>query len=141
MPRACASCTRLPSGSNPGGTPSGIGHAALGPLNTAVFSLSYSEFGGARAGMNCYWPMPFSNGARITIENECDGDVPAFYYYIDYDKLPVLPPNMGRFHAWWNRNNPCRPPRHAAEDPDVNLSDADNYLIADIRGRGHYVIR
>jgi len=117
----------------------GIGHARLAPLNTAVFSISSSDFYGPKAGMNCYWPMPFSEGAKIVVTNECDGEVPAFYYYIDYDALDKLPANMGRFHAWWNRNNPCSPPKHIGKDPDVNLSDKDNYLIADIRGRGHYV--
>ncbi|HNT33475.1 MAG TPA: DUF2961 domain-containing protein [bacterium] len=117
----------------------GIGHAQLAPLNTAVFSISSSDFFGPKAGMNCYWPMPFSDGARITVANECDGDVMAFYYYVDYDELDSPPQNMGRFHAWWNRNNPCTPPKQAPKDPDVNLSDKDNYLIADIKGRGHYV--
>lgn len=117
----------------------GIGHAQLAPLNTAVFSVSSSEFLGTKAGMNCYWPMPFSDGAKIVVTNECDGEVPAFYYYIDYDGLDKLPENMGRFHAWWNRNNPCARPKYIGKDPDVNLSDKDNYLIADIKGRGHYV--
>ena len=128
-----------PSVEAPVGDFFGIGHAQLAPLNTAVISVSASDFFGPKAGMNCYWPMPFSKGARITIENECDGEVPAFYYYIDYDELKTLPAGLGRFHAWWNRNNPCTRPKHIGKDPDINLSDKDNYLIADIRGRGHYV--
>jgi len=117
----------------------GVGHAAVNSFNTAVMNMSHISFCGERAALNCYWPMPFSNGAKITIHNECDYEIVAFYYYIDYDILPTPPDNMGRFHAWWNRNNPCRKPKHIGDDPDVNLSDKDNYLIADIRGRGHFV--
>jgi len=130
---------KYPSVEAPVGDFFGIGHADLAPLNTVVFSVSASDFMGPKAGLNCYWPMPFSNGAKITIENECDGDVPAFYYYIDYDELDSPPADMGRFHAWWHRNNPCAPPQHLGKEPDVNLTDKDNYLIADIRGRGHFV--
>jgi len=75
----------------------------------------------------------------MTIENECEGDVPAFYYYVDYDEMDALPSDMLRFHAWWNRNNPCKKPTHLGRDYDVNLTDKDNYLITDIRGAGHYV--
>ena len=35
-------------------------------------------------GFNCYFPMPFGKSARITVENQCDEDVPAFFYQIDY---------------------------------------------------------
>ena len=128
-----------PSVEAPVGDFFGIGHAQLAPLNTVVFSISSSDFYGPKAGMNCYWPMPFSDGAKITISNESKDEAPAFYYYIDYDELKALPQGLGRFHAWWNRNNPCQKPRHLGKEYDVNLSDKDNYLIADIKGRGHYV--
>jgi hypothetical protein len=36
--------------------------------------------------MNCYFPMPFSSRALITIENQSDEDIGAFYYYIDYEQ-------------------------------------------------------
>lgn len=45
----------------------GIGHAQLAPLNTVPFSVSYTDFVGPKAGMNCYWPMPFADGARSTL--------------------------------------------------------------------------
>ena len=35
-------------------------------------------------GMNCYFPMPFRTGARITLENQHECEVPAFFYQIDY---------------------------------------------------------
>lgn len=130
---------KYPSVEAPVGDFFGIGHATLTPLNTIPFSVSSSDFFGPKAGMNCYWPMPFADGAKITITNECDGDVHAFYYYVDYDELDAPPAGMGRFHAWWHRNNPCPRPTHVGDDPQLNLSDKDNYLLADIVGRGHYV--
>ncbi len=117
----------------------GIGHAQLASLNTVPFSVSATDYLGPKAAFNCYWPMPFATRARITVHNETGADIPAFYSYIDYDQLPSIPDDLGRFHAWWNRNNPCKPPRHPGKDPQFNLTDRDNYLIADIRGRGHFV--
>ena len=41
--------------------------------------------------MNCYFPMPFHKGARITLENQHEVEVPAFFYQVDYlltDELP-----------------------------------------------------
>lgn len=33
-------------------------------------------------GFNSYFPMPFRKNARITIENQCDEPIPAFFYQI-----------------------------------------------------------
>lgn len=46
--------------------------------------------------------MPFSKGARIEIENQCDSTVGFLYYYIDYVEMDKLPDKTGRFHAWYN---------------------------------------
>ncbi|MGE5597829.1 MAG: DUF2961 domain-containing protein, partial [Bacteroidota bacterium] len=53
--------------------------------------------------LNSYWPMPFGNGARIEVLNESALPIKSFYYYIDYEEHPSMPPSAGRFHAWWNR--------------------------------------
>ena len=77
----------------------------------------------ARA-FNCYWPMPFRKGARVTLENRTGGDVPV-YYQITYEVGPV-PEGAGYFHAQFNRVNP--------------LPYKDVYTIVDgIRGQGQYV--
>ena len=47
--------------------------------------------------------MPFEKGARIEIENQADNEIRHFYYYIDYLEMKKLPEDMGRFHAWYNR--------------------------------------
>ncbi|WP_193636216.1 glycoside hydrolase family 172 protein [Brachybacterium subflavum] len=75
-------------------------------------------------GLNCYWPMPFSHGARVSIENL--GDQPRnLYYEITYDQEPAQR-CTGRFHAQWRRSNPL-----ATGDEHV--------LVAGVEGRGHYV--
>ena len=123
----------------------GVGHARASSYCCIVLSMSARDPGGEgrspHVAMNCYFPMPFSDGARIEIENESDVPIRSFYFYIDYDELDKKPKDMARFHALWRRENPCRPPEHLTDpsDPTVNLSDRDNYLILEAEGRGHYV--
>jgi len=74
---------------------------------------------------NCYWPMPFGRSARITVTNDSDVPCGAFFWYIDWKKLPDLPKDTAYFHAMYRQEFPCVMGR--------------NYLLADIRGRGHYV--
>ena len=57
--------------------------------------------------------------------NEGRGEVPAFYYYVDYRELPSLPHGTPYFHAQYRQEFPPEPGR--------------NYLILDAEGRGHYV--
>ncbi len=49
-----------------------------------------------------YFAMPFSNGARIEIENQTGQKIDAFYFNIEYLAMTKLPDNSGRFHAWYN---------------------------------------
>lgn len=99
---------------------------------------------GGRA-LNCYFPMPFGNGARITIENQSDNDIDSFYYYVDYEAHEKLPENTGRFHAWWNRELTGVEPAEGETEWSViapqgkNETNAHNYLFADIEGKGHFV--
>ncbi len=91
-----------------------------------------------------YFQMPFAKGARIEIENQNDRDITNFYYYIDYEEVKQLPPNTGRFHAWYNKKYVEAPPGGENEwellgEPGKNKTGADNYLIADIKGKGHFI--
>ena len=94
-------------------------------------------------GLVCYFAMPFSNGARIEIENQSASEISTLYFYIDYAEMKQLPPNTGRFHAWYNRE------LTAAEDSvenehwmfgpgKPNKTGERNYVIADIKGKGHF---
>ena len=77
-------------------------------------------------GMNCYWPMPFETGARITITNEHPADVEGFFFQVDFELWEDTPVAPGRFHAQWRRENPT-------------VRAVDYTLLDGVRGRGAYV--
>jgi len=109
-----------PSVESPLGDFFGIGHGRDVPF--VSLPVMVSSEGRAR---NCYWPMPFRKSAKITITNEGRKPVGAFYYYVDWRKVPELPEDTAYFHAMYRQEHPTVMGR--------------NYLIADIEGRGHYV--
>jgi hypothetical protein len=95
-------------------------------------------------GLVCYFVMPFADGARIEIENDTGQAIHAFYYYVDYVELETLPPATARFHAWYNHKLTEALPDGENEwallgPQGENTTGDDNYLVADIRGKGHYV--
>ena len=69
--------------------------------------------------------MPFYKKAKITIENQCDEDVNAFFYQVDYC-LEELPPDMGYFHAKWQRQR-------------ITEKGQDYVILDGVKGRGQYV--
>jgi hypothetical protein len=76
-------------------------------------------------GMNIYFPLPFRQHARITVENDSAAELPHFFYTINYTLEPV-PNDALFFHAQWRRANP--------------LPYGTNYLMVDgISGQGQYV--
>lgn len=97
-----------------------VGHG----LNRNLRSLPIANSSEGRA-RNCYWYMPFRKNARLTVTNEGGQPVGAFYYYIDYRKLPSLPFNTPTFHSQYRQETPCLPGK--------------NYLLLEAVGRGHYV--
>jgi len=109
--------------------------------------------------MNCWFPMPFAEGARFTLENQGTSRV-IFYYYIDYEAYDSLEADLARFHAWWNRNpetaGTAREKGFRREDyrlgdrvgagfgiggpwEEPNLSGELNHTILDVAGEGQYV--
>jgi hypothetical protein len=98
----------------------GVGHGLN--RNFSSMPITCSSEGRAK---NCYWYMPFRQSARITVTNEGQQTVPAFYYYVDYRELKDLPADAPCFHAQYRQEMPCEPGR--------------NYLILEASGRGHYV--
>ncbi len=93
----------------------GVGHAKS--INFWSLPLSMGPQDGK--GFNCFWSMPFSQQAKIEIENETDTTL-IFYYYIDYEEHNELDLSYGRFHAYWNRENPC-------EGNDYSLKKAQRW--------------
>jgi len=76
-------------------------------------------------GYNCYWAMPFFKRGLVTVTNEGNKNVRSFYYHVDYSEEDDLPPETAYFCAQYNQAFPEKMGK--------------DYLIADIRGQGHYV--
>jgi hypothetical protein len=100
------------------------------------------------AAMNCYFPMPFGDGARLQVINESDMPIQNLFYYIDYKiYTDNVPDDIGRFHATYNQEVPCEKEVHPSDEenpapwdlPGVNLTGKENYVILDAEGHGHYV--
>jgi len=98
----------------------GIGHGIWKPYQCLPYEIS-----SAGRAYNCFWPMPFNWKARLTVTNESDKPVRAFFYYIDWVSVPALPKNTAYFHAQYRQEKPCVQGR--------------NYLILQTEGKGHYV--
>ena len=128
-----------PSIETPLGDFFGVGHALASHFVSLPLSMIRAPGRGDRAGMNCYFPMPFASSALIELENQCDIPVRALYYQIDYEEYLEPPKNQGRFHAWWNRENPCKKVIHKDPKNEINLTGDENYVILEAEGMGHYV--
>lgn len=94
-------------------------------------------------GMNCWFPMPFAKGARITVTNEMDNDS-ILYFYIDYQEWNESPADMGRFHACWKRQMVIKKEEVTEVLSEnrvrrLNTTGKDNYIILEAEGKGHYV--
>ncbi len=58
----------------------GLGHAKHKNFVSLPFQMS-PQWGRA---FNCWWPMPFSSGFKITIENDNSKQM-RFFFYLDYE--------------------------------------------------------
>ncbi len=75
-------------------------------------------------GFNSYWPMPFRQRARITLESLTKDRINGFYYQITYT-LTDIPDDAGYLHAQWRRSNPL---------PYKQV----HTLLDGVKGQGHY---
>src|SRR5579884_677152 len=104
-------------------------------LNLAQYAIYESEYLACSPGksLNCYFAMPYRRSARLTVTNEGNEDVGAFYSNIDYRSVPALPPDALYFHAQYRQAAPCIPNTASKQNLDGKL----NYVFAETRGRGH----
>ncbi len=114
----------------------GLGHARATYFEALPLQASY-------LGLNCWFPMPYSTGARITVTNDSDVDS-ILYFYIDYQEWEEPPQDMGRFHACWRRKLVVRQdemegPNARGQVQRLNTTGDENYVILDAKGKGHYV--
>ena len=125
-----------------------MGHSMPGSFSSIPFHVSSrpqeeKHFGGTAA-MNCYFPMPFNQKAKIEMINE--NDLPlGLFFHIDYEIYREPQEKLCYFHAAWRREKPCAGwgADLAVNTPEVNsvanLSGEDNYVLLDVKGEGHYV--
>jgi hypothetical protein len=86
--------------------------------------------------LNCYFQMPFSSAAKITLTNEGKVRTDNLYFAIDYTTVPKLPEGLGRFHAQYRQAAPCK---KSANTSGKNLNGEDNYIFLEATGKGHFV--
>lgn len=137
-----------PSVETPIGDFFGMGHGMSRNFVSLPLQMSPED---GRA-FNCWFPMPFQNGARIEVENEAKQKV-NLYFYIDYETYPSDTDMraFARFHAQWRRANPTpgwapATPRYEDDKEAMrrawstpNITGNGNYVILDGEGAGHYV--
>lgn len=109
---------KTPSVEAPIGDFFGLGHAKYYHYSSYPIAI------GTNNALNCFWFMPFSKGALLTVTNEGTHVCDAFYYYIDYRKYKKVDTPL-RFHAQYRQEYPCGSGR--------------NYTFFEAKGKGHYV--
>ena len=105
-------------------------------LNLAEFFNYESEFltcSPIRA-LNSYFAMPFRRSARITVTNESQAQIGAFYSNIDYQLVPALPEDAMYFHAQYRQKAPNVAMKSFGGQ---NLLGENNYVFLETRGKGH----
>ncbi len=79
-----------------------------------------------RNGMNCYFPMPFREHARITIENRNPNkEFTGFFYTINYALTEIAKEDV-YFHAQFRRSNPLK-------------YKTDHVILDSVKGKGQFV--
>jgi hypothetical protein len=95
--------------------------------------------------LNAYFQMPFGTAAKLTLTNEGKIRADNVYFAVDYVTFPALPSDVGRFHAQYRQSAPTKGIDGWKSNGDdavntrKNLDGADNYVILDAIGRGHFV--
>jgi hypothetical protein len=117
-----------------------MGHAETADFSCGPLAMSPQD----GLAMNSFFAMPFAKRARIEVVSEHQHPV-RLYYYVDYESYSDLSDDFLRFHAWWNRENPCEGvdetglSNEAYQFGGKNTTGEGNYLILDAMGEGHYV--
>lgn len=77
-------------------------------------------------GLNCYFPMPFRESARITVENDSGRSLGMFFYQVDYAVGEKISSDTAYFHAQFRRQ------------PRTELKN--DYVILDgVKGQGRFI--
>ncbi|HEX4771421.1 MAG TPA: glycoside hydrolase family 172 protein [Bryobacteraceae bacterium] len=87
--------------------------------------------------LNAYFAMPFRKSARITVTNEGEKKVGAFYSNIDYQSTPSLAADALYFHAQYRQAMPAVAESYPSEKQEINKDGKKNYVFVETVGRGH----
>lgn len=123
----------------------GIAHARVREFSSTLLAVNHGF--GSSHGLNAYFPMPFEDGARITLEHRGDkplgGPLEALWFQIDYELYDrPLPVGTLRFHARFSherRTEPVGESPNETHHPGVNLDGRENYVALDTTGAGRMV--
>lgn len=110
----------VPSVEVPFGDFFGSGNGMKSNINS--LPVKVTSYGRA---LNCYWHMPFSESAKVTITYECEETTASCFVMIDWNKREEVIPNMMYFHARYHQ--------------DKNPKVGEPYTLLKAKGRGHYV--
>jgi hypothetical protein len=80
------------------------------------------------------FPMPFSNGATVTIENRSGSRIKGIRVRLDVERLESTPANWGRFHATWTES-----PAATDKTPVFGPQKVPGKVVLQKEGRGKYV--
>jgi hypothetical protein len=106
----------------------------LGLGEYSLFQSVPLSVGGDKA-LNCFFPMPFKNHARITLTNEGQREAEAVYWNIDLRAYKsVLPADTLYFHAQYRQATP----NHSFPENKINLDGKENYVWVEATGLGHF---
>lgn len=119
----------------------GLGHERVRFYTSLMITVNPGDLGVLGTyGFNSYFPMPFAEGARLTLSNEGNEPVTAVWYHVEYEKLEALPDDLGRFHASWNRQRETRPVGEVINETlhdATNTTGKENYVVLDTEGQGN----
>ena len=80
------------------------------------------------------FPMPFANGAKLTIENQSGKRIENLRVRLDVERLEHIPANWGRFHATWSEA-----PAATDKTPVFGPKKVPGKVVLEKEGRGKYV--
>ena len=126
----------------------GLGHGIVNSYQSLLFTASTNNNNQFNEGcaLNCYARMPFGERAVVELVNE-SAEMHRQYFYIDTETYDNPLPDAGYFHAEFRRTNPFDGWGHEirVNTPEANIVNlerlawANNYVILDTQGRGHYI--
>jgi hypothetical protein len=122
-----------------------LAHGRVREMSSALVAVAPGF--GSSYGLTVYFPMPFSDGALITIENRSEnalgGALGALWYHVDYELYETpLPEHVQRMHAVFRserRTVPVGQQPNVQLHDGVNLTGEDNFVALDTVGSGRMV--